>query len=132
MPPDFRLGETRPDGIAAAIYALIERGALHRPALARQLRGRVVFRFTQRLAPVRVAFDDDGVLVEDGDWPEPDLVIAGPLTDVVRLTTTPLVGGMPNPVRAGGRAALAGLARGRVRISGDRTLGRRLLELLKL
>jgi hypothetical protein len=39
--------------------------------------------------------------------------------------------GLPNPVARDGRAALARIADGRVRISGDRALARRLLAILK-
>jgi hypothetical protein len=39
---------------------------------------------------------------------------------------------MPNPARAQGRAALARLSRGEIRLEGDRLLGRRLLRLLEL
>ena len=38
--PDVRLGATADDGIAASIFALVERGAARRPELAREMRGR--------------------------------------------------------------------------------------------
>jgi hypothetical protein len=39
---------------------------------------------------------------------------------------------MPNPARAHGRAALARLTRGEIRLDGNRALGRKLLQLLEL
>ena len=39
---------------------------------------------------------------------------------------------MPNPASKRGRAALAQVANGRVKVSGDRALGRRLLRVMAL
>ncbi|MGH2801023.1 MAG: hypothetical protein ACRDM0_25795, partial [Thermoleophilaceae bacterium] len=98
-PPRVRLGHQAPNGIAAGLLALVERGAAKRPRIARELRGRVEIRFAEDYAPVRLHFEDDQVLVEDGNgtrW-RSDLVIEGALPDVVQLATAPLVGGLPRP-----------------------------------
>lgn len=127
-----RLGTTHPNGIAPSIYALVDRGAMLRPALLVAMRGLVELHFEADLEPVRIEFDADQALVEDGVWDRADVVIAGPLPDIVALTTVPLVAGMPNPVARRGRVALAGIARGRVRISGRRALARQVLQLLRV
>jgi hypothetical protein len=40
-PPRVKLGHQAPNGIAAGLLALVERGAARRPRVARELRGRV-------------------------------------------------------------------------------------------
>jgi hypothetical protein len=130
--PQVHLGATADYGIAASIYALAERGAARRPALAMEMHGRIELRFDEDLAPVRMLFDAGDVIVEDGEWEGPDLRVSGRLPHIVALTLAPLVGGVPNPVTGPGRTALAKVAGGRVRIEGDRKLARRLLRLLAI
>jgi hypothetical protein len=132
QPPPVRLGATAADGIAASIFALVERGVERRPAVALQVRGEVELRFLEDLSPVRLSFAGEGVVVEDGPAHAPDLVISGRLPHIVALTTAPLLGGVPNPASKRGRVALAQVANGRVKVSGDRALGRRLLRLMAL
>ena len=103
-----------------------------RPEVAREMRGLVELRWDEDIVPVRIAFEADEVVVEDGSWEMPDLVIAGRLPHIVHLTTTPILAGVPNPARAHGRAALGRLRRRDVRIEGERALGRKLLALLEL
>ena len=81
---------------------------------------------------MRLLFELEAVTVEDGPARQPDLVISGRLPHVVALATAPLVGGVPNPVSRRGRAALARMANRRVRVVGNRALGRKLLRLLAL
>ena len=130
--PTVRLGATSEDGIAPTVFALLERGVQRRPEVARSLRGRVELRFAEDIAPVRIAFEDGAVVVEDGEWDAADLVVEGRLPHVVHLTTTPMVAGIPNPATRHGRTTLGRLRRGHVSIRGDRTLGRALLRLLEL
>lgn len=130
--PNVRLGATADDGIAASIFALVERGAARRPELAMEMRGRIELRFEEALAPVRLVFDAGAVVVEDGAWDAPDLRISGRLPHVVALTVAPLVRGVPNPATVRGRSALAKIASGHVNVEGDRALGRRLLRLLAI
>src|SRR5436190_1478785 len=103
--PDVRLGATADDGIAASIFALVERGAARRPELAREMRGRIELCFEEGLAPVRLGFEEGVVVVEDGAWDTPDLRISGRLAHVVALTVAPLVGGVPNAAAFTGRKA---------------------------
>jgi hypothetical protein len=130
--PRLRLGTLDPGGIAPTVFALIERGVERRPNLARRVRGRIELRFDEEISPARIHFAGSEIVIEDGRWHEADLVVSGRLPDIARLTASPLVGGVPNPATRRGRAALARLANGRVRIAGDRALGRRLLALLEL
>lgn len=133
--PQVQLGHMAPNGIAPSLYGLVELGTLRRPELAHQLRGKVELRFREDFAPVHLDFADEGVLVEDADeqngW-KPELLISGALPDIVQLTTAPLFAGVPKPTNARGRAALARMANGKVKIEGSAVLARRLLKLLEL
>jgi hypothetical protein len=131
-PPTLRLGATTEDGIAPTLFALLERGMRRRPQVARQMRGLIELRFSENIAPTRISFEGDEVVVEDGGWEAPDLIVAGRLPHIVHLTTTPMLAGVPNPARRHGRTTLVRLSRGHVVVDGDRGLGRRLLQLLEL
>jgi hypothetical protein len=124
------------DGVAPSILGLLERGVERRPGIAAQMRGRVVFRFKEDFSPLRITFKPKTIVIEDGDLRKPDLVIAGTLPDIVHFITVPILGGplggIPNPVSGRGRAAIARVAQGRVRVDGNRRLGRRFLQLLAL
>jgi hypothetical protein len=132
--PSVRLGRMVEDGVAPSIFGLIERGIVREPELAAQMRGRVVFRFAEDFSPLRITFRPRSVVVEDGDSRRPDLVIEGRLPDIVHFATVPTLRGrlhgVPDPRQPRGRKALRRLADGRVRVAGDRVLGRRLLRLL--
>ena len=132
--PRVRLGRMVENGVAPSIFGLIERGIAREPSLAAQMRGRVVFRFAEGFSPIRITFRPRSVVVEDGDSRMPDLVIEGSLPDIVHFATVPTLRGrlhgVPDPRQPRGRKALRRLADGRVRVTGDRVLGRRLLRLL--
>jgi hypothetical protein len=133
-PPRVKLGHQASNGVAAGLLALVERGAVKRPRIARELRGRVEIRFAEDYPPVRLEFGDADVVVEDGNgrsWTS-DLVIEGALPDVIQLATAPLVGGLPKPTDKRGRAALASVAARRVRIDGSPLLARRVMKLLEV
>lgn len=134
--PRVRLGRMVDDGVAPSILGLLERGVERRPEIAAQMRGRIVFRFSEGFSPLRIAFRPKTIVIEDGDLRKPDLVIAGTLPDIVHFLTVPVLGGplggVPNPIRARGRAALARVASGRLKVEGRRALGRRLVQLLAL
>lgn len=131
--PVVRLGMTAEDGVAPSVFALLERGVGLRPDVAARMSGRVVFRFTDdRIAPSRVNFSVRYITVEDGDLTKPDLAIVGSLPHIVHFVSTPLIRGIPNPVRMQGLATLARVARRRVRIEGDSGLARDVLRLLSL
>jgi hypothetical protein len=132
--PSVRLGRMVEDGVAPSIFGLIERGIAREPELAAQMRGRVVFRFAEDFSPLRIHFRPRSVVVDDGDSRKPDLVIEGSLPDIVHFATVPTLRGrlhgVPDPRQPRGRKALRRLADGRVKLTGDRVLGRRLLRLL--
>jgi hypothetical protein len=134
LDPGVKLGHMAPNGISASVLGLVERGAHKRPKLARSLEGVVELRFAEDYAPVRIDFSGEDVLVEDanGRRSTPDLVIQGSLPDIVQLAAAPLFAGLPKPTSKRGRAALARVAGGRVRIEGSPLLARRLLKLLEL
>jgi hypothetical protein len=120
---EVKLGHVAPNGVSASMYALVERGVAKRPRIARSMWGRVEIRFAEDFAPVRLAFQKESVLVEDGNGgrsSRPDLLIQGSLPDIVQLAAAPLW------------AALARVARRSVRIEGSPLLARRLLKLLEL
>ena len=129
--PEVRLGQTVANGIAPSMFALIDRGVQRRPELAAQLQGKVVIRFREAIAPVRISFGRRVIRVEDGDLRSPDLVVSGSLPHVVQLTVTPMVRfGIPDFRDSRGRAALLRVAFGRVRLGGDIALARKLLEMM--
>ncbi len=132
---NVRLGRLVEDGVAPSIWGLLELGVERRPEILARMRGRIVFRFEEDFSPLRIAFKPRTVVIEDGDLRNPDAVIAGSLPDIVHFLTVPmlggnLLGGVPDPREAAGRAAIARVASGRVKIEGDAALARRLLQLL--
>jgi hypothetical protein len=130
-PPQVRLGKLVEGGLAPAMMAVVERGVRRRPALASSIRAEIELRIDS-YPPFRVVFGDQVVLVEDGLATAPDLRVEGALPDLVSLMVAPLVGGVPNPINARGRAALGMVAFGRVRIEGRIGMMRRLLGLLRV
>jgi len=132
MPPPVRLGRLVEGGLAPAILAVVERGVHHRPALAAEFRAEVELALADAVGPVRIEFAGSHVLVEDGPALDPDLRIAGTMSDLTSLMVTPLVGGVPSPIRARGRAALGLVAGGRVRVTGRVGLMRRFLRLIRV
>ena len=56
--------------------AIVERGVQRRPDQARALRLEVELQMEENYPPVRIAFGDDGVLVEDGPSAAPGCVSA--------------------------------------------------------
>ncbi len=129
---EVRLGRTTREGVAPSLFVWVERGVERRPAVAREIRGRVTFRWLDDISPLSVHFDRGGIDVFDGELASPDLVIAGRLTDIVHMATAPTLLGIPNPASRHGMAAILGLYRGRVSLEGDRLLARRLIQLLAL
>jgi hypothetical protein len=129
---EVRLGALSEGGLAPAIMAIVERGVTRRPDQARALGIEVELRMEESYPPVRIVFGADLVLVEDGAGQAPALRISGRLPDLVALLVTPLVGGVPSPMNARGRAALGMLASRRVRIQGGLGLMRSFLGVIRL
>ena len=130
--PEVGLGALAEGGLAPAIMAIVERGVKRRPHRARALRIEVEVRMEESYPPVRIAFGDDEVLVEDGPAQAPALRVSGALPDLVALLVAPLLGGVPSPIDARGRAALGMFASRRVRIEGGLGLMRSFLGVVRL
>jgi hypothetical protein len=130
--PEVRLGALAEGGLAPAIMAIVERGVARRPDEARALGVEVELRMEGTYPPVRIVFEEDGVLVEDGPGESPALRISGALPDLVALLVAPTWGGVPNPIDARGRAALGMFASRRVRIQGRMGLMRSFVSLIRL
>ncbi len=128
----MQLGQCLDGGLAPAILAIVERGTRLRPELVAGLAGEVELDLGHGHPPVRVRFDERSVLVEDGPAQEPILRVSGTLADLTALMVTPLLGGMPSPIRARGRSALGNVAFGRLRVEGRLRLMRRLLGLIRI
>lgn len=128
--PEVRLGEVMTGGLAPAVMAIVDRGVRQRPGLARSLTAEVELAFGDPYPAVRIVFDDHDVLVEDGPASSPDLRINGPLGDQISLMVAPVIGGLPSPISARGRAALGSVLSGRVRFSGSFGLLRRFLGVI--
>lgn len=128
--PTVRLGTLQPGGLAPAVMAIIDRGVRRRPDLARTLTIEVELSFQEQHPPVRIAFDEREVLVEDGPATSPDLRIDGQLSDHIALMVAPVVGGLPSLFDARGRAALGMVVSRRVRLQGSLGLLRRFLGLI--
>ena len=112
--------------------AIVDRGARCRPELTSALRAEIELNIEDGYPPVRIAFGEDRVLVEDGAASAPELRIHGTLPDLVRLMVAPLVGGVPNPIVARGRAALGLVALRRVRVEGRFALMRQFLAVIQI
>jgi hypothetical protein len=130
--PAVTLGAVGARSVAATVLGLVERGAHLRPQLAATLDGHVRVVFEEDFADVLIACRPGGIEVLDGPGDAPDLEIRASLPDLVVLVSAPLAAGVPNPADARGRAALARLADGRVRLSGSVGLARRLLRVLAI
>jgi hypothetical protein len=131
-PPPVTLGNHVRGGLAPAILAIVERGVRRRPALANALAAEIELAMLERYPPVRIVFGEHHVLVEDGAAEAPDLRIEGTLPELVSLMVSPLLGGVPSPINARGRAALGNVASGRVRVSGKLGLMRQFLRVIRL
>jgi hypothetical protein len=130
--PEVRLGALEQGGLAPAVMAIIDRGVRRRPDLAESLRAEVELCFADGHPPVRITFDEDVVLVEDGPAQSPDVRIEGRLGDHIALMVAPVVGGLPSVFDARGRAALGMVVSRRVRIQGSLGLVRRFLGVIHI
>lgn len=128
--PEVKLGALEEGGLAPAVMAIIDRGVRRRPDLAESLRAEVELCFADGHPPVRITFEDDTVLVEDGPAKDPDVRIEGRLGDHIALMVAPVVGGLPSVFDARGRAALGMVVSRRVRIQGSLGLLRRFLGVI--
>jgi hypothetical protein len=105
--PDVKLGEVGEGSAAAAIMAIVDRGARQRPELTREMMAEVELNIEERYPAVRIVLTGSHVLVEDGSASAPDLPVGGSLPDLVSLMASPLVGVCPirSTAEAGPRSA---------------------------
>jgi hypothetical protein len=129
--PPVKLGRLIEGGLAPAILAIVERGAHHRPRLARSLHGEIELAMEDH-PPVRIVCEGGAIVVEDGSEGSADLRVTGTLSDLTAMMAAPKIGGLPSPVNARGRAALAMVASRRVQIDGRLALLRRLLGVIRV
>jgi hypothetical protein len=130
--PAVKLGRLAEGGVAPAIMAIVDRGVRQRPAMSNDLRAEIELNMGTHYPPVRIVFGETVVLVEDAPGERPDLRVSGKLSDLVSLMVAPLVGGLPNPINARGRAALGMVAQRRVRVEGRIGLLRRFLGVIQV
>ncbi|HEY2435733.1 MAG TPA: hypothetical protein VGH93_01030 [Solirubrobacteraceae bacterium] len=130
--PAVKLGRLAEGGVAPAIMAIVDRGVRQRPAISNGLRAEIELNMGTHYPPVRIVFSDGVVLVEDAPGERPDLRVTGKLPDLVSLMVAPLVGGLPNPINARGRAVLGMVAQRRVRVEGRIGLLRRFLGVIQV
>ncbi len=130
--PRVKLGRLEQGGVAPAIMAIVDRGVKERPALSNGLQAEIELDMGSPYPPVRIVFAGRLVLVEDGAADRPDLRVSGQLPDLVSLMVAPLVGGVPNPINARGRAALGMVAFRRIRVEGKLALLRRFLGVIQV
>ena len=126
------LGPTRENSIAAAIFAMVDRSVALYPERATELQGRIRLVFDEGFHAVVVDASSPGIVVSDDDGKPVHAEIAAPLSDHVKLITSPLARGLPSPFKREGRAVLGRLAGGHVRIGGSRSLALKLLKLLSI
>ena len=101
------------------VAALIEQNLERDPSrLARLRPSVVVLDATDAGVAVTARIDEAAVRVCDGTSGDAHLHIAAGADRLLALTTAPLRAGLPDPLRPGGRAALADVATGRVRVRG--------------
>ena len=128
--PTVRLGDLKPGGIAPAVFALVDRGAVRRPDLVDGLHAELELRFLEGWPPVRVGFAGNEIVVADGPAEAPQTAISASIPQLVGLAAAPHLKGFPDPRHRRGREALGLIARKEVRIDGSMALARRLLALL--
>jgi hypothetical protein len=131
-PLPVRLGTLLAGGLAPAMLGLVERGVRRRPEPARALRAEIEMATVEDYPPIRLEFGQLEVVVEDGPGRQPDARIVGPLADLIALTVSPAVGGVPLPFNARGRAAVGMVVSRRVKIEGSLAVVRRLLTVIRV
>lgn len=108
-----------PSGLAELVAGLLEQNLAREPARAAHLRPSVValvapdaeVAVTVRLAP-------GSVRVADGVATDAHLRVVADADRLLALAAAPLRAGLPDPLHPGGRAALADVVTGRVRVHG--------------
>ena len=122
-----------PSGLASMVADLLEQNLARDPARTALLRRSVaVLDAPDADVTVYLRIERGGVRVGDGDVPDAHLRIRSDSRRLLDLTTAPLRGGLPDPLRPEGRAIVGDLLRRRIRIRGLLRHPLRLVRLTKL
>jgi hypothetical protein len=108
-----------PSGLAELIAGLLEHHLAREPARARHLHpSTVVLVVPDADVSVTVRVTPGAIRVADGAAPGAHLRIVARSDRLLALAAAPLIVGVPDPRRRDGRAAIADVAAGRVRVGG--------------
>jgi hypothetical protein len=108
-----------PSGLAEMVARLLEQRLARDPNLAMHLHPSViVLRVPDAGVAVTVRIGPAGIGVADGTAPDAHVRIVAPSDRLLALAAAPLRAGMPDPLHRDGRAALADVLAGRVRVHG--------------
>ncbi|MCD6020806.1 MAG: hypothetical protein K0R20_516 [Actinomycetia bacterium] len=122
-----------PSGLASMVADLIEQNLARDPPRRALLRRSVaVLDVPDADVTVFLRIERDGIRVGDGDVPDAHLRIRSDSGRLLDLTTAPLRGGLPDPLRPEGRAIVGDLLLRRIRIGGLLRHPVRLVRLTKL
>lgn len=133
MTVEVVLGRAGPSGLAAILGGLIEQNLAREPARARLLRRAVVaIAAIDAEVGITLRIQPDRVEIVDGLDDKAQIAITATSGDLLALTDVPLRFGLPDALRAQGRAVLRGVLSRRVLIRGMLAHPRRLARLTQL
>jgi len=131
--PEVTLEGDDPSGLAELVAGLLSQHLAREPSRATLLaRSIVVLSMPDADVAVTVRLEPGRVRVADGVAPEAHLRVVASADRVLALAAAPLRAGLPDPLRRDGRAALADVLRGRVRVHGMLRHPRRLARFTSL
>ncbi len=129
----MELEGTEPSGLAELVAGLVEQHLAREPERAAHLQPCVVvLAVPDAEVAVTVRLSPGIVKVSDGEAPRAHLRVVAPSDRLLALTAAPLRAGLPDPLSRGGRAALADVLTGRVRVHGMLRHPRRLARFTSL
>ena len=131
--PEVTLEGDDPSGLAELVAGLLSQQLAREPSRTTLLEPSVVvLSMPDAGVAVTVRLEPGSVRVADGVAPDAHLRVVAPADRVLALAAAPLRGGLPDPLRREGRAALADVLRGRVRVHGMVRHPRRLARFISL